>query len=225
MLASYIARMSTPPRVLAVCRGTVRDLESTEGPWRSAIHKEPATGSIRIGTRGVEGDCCADTRHHGSPDQAVLVYPSAHYEAWREALPGIDPMKFVPGGFGENLSVEHLDEESVRIGDRFTLGSVELEVTMPRVPCFKLNRKFGSDELLDRVRATGRTGFYARVLAEGTIETPAELQWSPRTDHDWTAARVHRAFHQGVDPGELESLSAIDALGEMLKSWIATRAV
>ena len=219
----YIPFMSPSPTVLAVCRGTVLELESREGPWRSAIHKDPVEGPVHVGPRGIEGDCCADTRHHGSPDQAVLLYTRSHYGAWREELTDVAAEKFDAGGFGENLSVEGLDEASVRVGDRLRFGTLELEVTMPRVPCFKLNRKFGTDLLLDRVRATGRTGFYARVLAEGTVEAPATIEWSPIADHEWTIARVNQVFQNGGTVDELSSLSDVASLGGMMKSWVAQR--
>jgi len=114
---------------------------------------------------GLDGDGQADLTVHGGVGKAVYAYPSEHYSYWQYELKRDLPW----GMFGENLTTVGLLEDSVRLGDRFRVGSVELEVTQPRFPCYKLGIKFGSMEMIKRFQASGRSGFYLSVSGEGDI--------------------------------------------------------
>jgi len=120
-----------------------------------------------VGTLGLEGDSQADLTVHGGRDKAVYAYPSEHYGYWRERFPG---MEMPWGTFGENLTTEGLLEETVHVGDRFAIGSAELQVTRPRLPCFKLGLRFKTQTMVRRFLASGRTGFYLSVIKEGRME-------------------------------------------------------
>src|SRR3954462_3259801 len=118
-------------RVLSVNVGTPREVEWRSDLVETAIYKAPVSG--RVGGRRLnpDGDRQADLSVHGGPEKAVYVYPSEHYEFWREELPGTA----LPwGAFGENLSVEGILEPAVRIGDVFRIGTAEMVVTQPRMP-------------------------------------------------------------------------------------------
>ena len=133
---------------------------------RTAIWKSPVAGRVRVTKRNVEGDRQADPSVHGAPDMTVYAYPSEHYEFWRRELPEVE----LPWGvFGENLSVQGLFENTVRIGDRLRIGSTELAVTQPRLPCYKLGIRFGRKDIVRRFQQSGRTGFYLSVLREGEL--------------------------------------------------------
>jgi MOSC domain-containing protein YiiM len=140
--------------------------------WRgrkvaTAIFKEPAKGPVRILRTGLVGDRQADPAVHGGPKKAVYAYPSEHYPFWRRELERTD----LPwGSFGENLTTEGLQEDTVRIGDRLRVGSALLRVTQPRFPCYKLGIRFGRDDMVQRFLASGRSGFYLAVLKEGDVE-------------------------------------------------------
>jgi len=123
-------------------------------------------------TFNLDGDRQADLTVHGGRDKAVYGYPSEHYPFWKKELPGVE----LPwGSFGENLTTSGLLEGTVYIGDRFTIGTAEVVVTQPRLPCFKLNLKFQRDDLIKRFLAGGRTGFYFRVLREGEVGAGDEI--------------------------------------------------
>ena len=114
----------------------------------------------------VEGDRQSDLRVHGGPDKAVYLYPSEHYAFWREAMPGVD----LPwGAFGENLTIEGLLEGDVRPGDVLRVGTTELEITDPRMPCYKLQVRFDRMDIVQRFMDSGRTGFYAGIALEGDV--------------------------------------------------------
>ena len=132
----------------------------------TGIFKHPVRGRVRIHALDLEGDQQADLTVHGGPDKAVYAYPSEHYPFWKDELPGVD---FPWGAFGENLTTSGLLENEVCIGDRFRIGTAEVVVTQPRLPCFKLNLKFGRPDMVARFLASHFTGFYFRVLREGEV--------------------------------------------------------
>ena len=138
------------------------------GRWvRTGIFKEPVLTPVPVYRLGLEGDLQADLNVHGGPRKAVYGYPAAHYDAWRQELPGVD-MPF--GFFGENLTIEGLDETGVHLGDRFRAGTAVLEITQPREPCYKLGAKFGNARMIQRFRESGRSGFYFSVVEEGSLQ-------------------------------------------------------
>jgi len=154
--ASLISVQVGVPRVV------LRDGEEVA----TGIFKMPVTKRILMRTLNLDGDRQADLSVHGGRDKAVYAYPSAHYPFWKRELPGVE----LPwGSFGENLTTEGLLEANVHLGDRFQIGTAEIAVTQPRLPCFKLNLKFQRDDMAKRLLASRRTGFYFRVLREGEI--------------------------------------------------------
>ena len=133
---------------------------------RSGIWKEPVAGPVRVTRLNLEGDKQSDLRYHGGPEKAVYAYPSEHYAFWRTSLP---EMAFPWGAFGENLTTLGLLEDDVRVGDVFEIGSAELEVTVPRMPCYKLGVRFGREDMTKRFFEHGGTGFYLSVRREGAL--------------------------------------------------------
>src|SRR5687768_3711721 len=139
--------------------------------WRgktiqTAIWKSPVAGSVRVSSTNIEGDRQADPSVHGAPDMTVYAYPSEHYAFWRRELAD---MELPWGAFGENFSTEGLLEDTVRIGDRLSIGSAQFAVTQPRMPCFKLGIRFGRQDIVKRFARSGRSGFYLTVLREGEV--------------------------------------------------------
>ena len=119
-------------------RAATRVDEAGDNPWTSAIVKSPVTGSIRLGSTGLDGDEQADRSVHGGPDKAVLAYSADHYPAWRQEL-GIEPFEF--GAFGENFTVAGLTESTVCVGDDYVIGDARVQVSQQRQPCWKLARR------------------------------------------------------------------------------------
>ncbi|MFN2385636.1 MAG: MOSC domain-containing protein [Thermoanaerobaculia bacterium] len=131
----------------------------------TGIYKEPVGGRVRARFLNLEGDRQADLRVHGGRDKAVYAYDLENSRFWAERLGGEIP----PGQFGENLTVEGMKEDDVRIGDRYRVGTAVVEVSEPRSPCFKLGVKMGSPAFLKPFLESGRTGFYLRVIEEGEL--------------------------------------------------------
>ena len=114
----------------------------------------------------LDGDRQADLRVHGGRDKAVYAYPSEFYELWSRERPELE---LGPGTFGENLTTEGLLDGDVSVGDRFRVGTAELVVTQPRLPCFKLGIKMGRDEFVTEFLERGLLGFYLAVAREGEV--------------------------------------------------------
>ena len=139
--------------------------------WRgrtvtTGIFKEPVAGRIRVRSLGLVGDGQADPSVHGGPTKAVYAYPSEHYPFWRQELKRAD---LTWGAFGENLTTDGLAERELRIGTELRVGSALLQVTQPRLPCYKLGIRFGRADMVRRFLASGRSGFYLAVLEEGAV--------------------------------------------------------
>ena len=198
---------STAVAVDALLAGKARTY--TRPGTSSAIDKRPLAGAVRIGELGIEGDEQGDLRVHGGVDKAVHHYAFDHYALWREDL-GALPMLEAPGAFGENISTRGLTEGDVCLGDRFALGDALLEVSQGRQPCWKLNDRFGVADMARRVQATGRTGWYYRVLRPGTARAGDVLALVERPHPGWTLQRLGVLLYQRVlDPAQLEPALAL----------------
>ncbi len=154
-------------RILAVSVGTARQVEYESRKISTGIFKDPVVGPVALDRGGIVGDVQVDRKNHGGPDKAVYVYSAEHYGYWRREL-GIEALPY--GYFGENLTVTGWLEEAVHIGDTFRVGSAVLQVTQPRIPCFKLGMKVGNSSFPKRFLTSGRVGFYLRVLRFGELE-------------------------------------------------------
>ena len=138
----------------------------------TGIFKEPVAGRVALRKLNLDGDRQADLTVHGGEYKAVYCYPVEHYGYWKKELPGRElPM----GMFGENFTTEGVLEQDVHLGDRFGIGSAEVVVTQPRLPCYKLGVRFGSDDMVKRFLASGRSGFYVAVTREGKVGAGDEI--------------------------------------------------
>ena len=153
-------------RVISVNVGLPRPVEWNNRTVMTGIFKEPVDGTIPMRRLNLDGDRQADLSVHGGPDKAVYGYPSEHYPFWRGEYPDHG---LTWAAFGENLTTEGWLEDDVHIGDRFRIGTAEVVVTQPRMPCFKLGIRFGRDDVIPRFLESGRPGFYFRVLQEGDV--------------------------------------------------------
>jgi MOSC domain-containing protein YiiM len=141
-------------------------------PVITGIFKSPTTERIRLRKLNLDGDRQADLTVHGGEHKAVYCYPVEHYDYWRKKLPGQD----LPyGSFGENFTTQGLTEENVHLGDRFAINDAEVVVSQPRLPCYKLGVRFGSDEMVKKFLASRRTGFYVAVTREGNVAAGDEI--------------------------------------------------
>lgn len=132
----------------------------------TGIFKRPVTSRVALRKLNLDGDRQADLSVHGGEYKAVYCYPISHYEYWKKELPGRElPLAI----FGENFTIDGLFENTTHIGDRFAVGSAEVVVTQPRMPCYKLGIRFADDEMVKRFLASGRSGFYVAVTREGDV--------------------------------------------------------
>jgi MOSC domain-containing protein YiiM len=195
--------------------------EGGEPAWASAIGKQLVHGPVRLSRLNLAGDRQADQRVHGGPDQAVLAYAAAHYSLWRAELERPD---LPHGAFGENFTIDGLDEASVHLGDVYTVGGAVIEVTAPRGPCWKISRLHGIPDLTLRVQRTGRAGWYHRTLEEGDVQSGQELRLVDRPNPDWPMTRVSAvSASRARDRSELRELAAIPALSERLRESFERR--
>jgi MOSC domain-containing protein YiiM len=180
----------------------------------TGIYKAPVEGRVMLRALNLDGDRQADLSVHGGPAKAAYAYPSEHYDFWREELAGAE----LPWGmFGENFTTEGLDESSVHVGDRFRVGSAEVTVTQPRMPCHKLGIKFGRADIVKRFLASGRTGFYFSVQREGEVGAGDEVELIGRNVNAVTVADLLRLYAR--DGGDIETMRRAVAVEALPESW------
>lgn len=181
--------------------------------WRSAIFRTPAEGPLALGERGLAGDQVADTDNHGSPDQAVCCHPLAHYSYWNERYAIADPERQLgPGSVGENWTIEGADEGDVCVGDVFDVGTARVQVSAPRYPCTKQERKVGIPGFTKATTETLRTGWYLRVITPGTVQAGDELRLVQRPNPELTIQRVNESMFVGGDEAFARELLEVPEL-------------
>jgi MOSC domain-containing protein YiiM len=159
-------------KLISLQVGVPRTVQRDGQEITTGIYKMPIEKRIQLHWLNLEGDKQADLSFHGGQDKTVYAYPSEHYPYWKKELAGLE----LPwGAFGENFTTAGLLEDTVYLGDRFTIGTAEVAVTQPRIPCFKLNLKFDRDDMAKRFLASHRSGFYLRVLREGEVGPGDEI--------------------------------------------------
>jgi MOSC domain-containing protein YiiM len=185
---------------------------------KSAIAKAPVAGRVRVAGVNLAGDDQADRRVHGGPDKAVYAY-AAEDTAWWEAELG---RELGPGAFGDNLTVAGVDVSGAVIGERWRIGTVELEVCQPRLPCFKLGLRFGDPKMLKRFTRAERPGAYLRIRREGELGAGDAVEVGSRPEHGVTVALVARALT--IDGTLLARAAAAPELPADLADWMLERA-
>lgn len=186
----------------------------------TGIFKEPVAGRVTVNRLNLEGDRQADLTVHGGPDKAIYVYPAEYYAYWREEFPD---MELPFGMFGENFTVEGLDER-VNIGDQFTIGTIKVMVTQPRLPCYKLGLKFKRDDILKRFLNSGLTGFYLSVLEEGKVEAGDPITCIKRDDHGITVQDITQLYaFDRHNTAKLQRAVAAEALPASWREYFQER--
>jgi MOSC domain-containing protein YiiM len=200
-------------RIVSVNVGRPAQLSVRRGrPLMSAIVKAPVEGRVRVEGINVAGDQQADRRVHGGPDKAVYAYASEDIAWWAAQLGRELPY----GMFGENLTTAGVDVSGAVIGERWRVGSVELEVSQPRLPCSKLGLRFGDLKMVRRFGEAGRPGAYLRIVTEGELGAGDAVELLSRPEHGVTVALVSDAIlldeslraRAGSAPELAESLAA-----------------
>ncbi len=201
--------------------GNEGDADEMRRPWESSFFRKPSLEIRRLYFTHLEGNAQADTKNHGRPEQAALLYSASHYLFWRREL-GLPEIG--PGGFAENFTVAGLDEDTACIGDTYGIGEARIQVTGPRWPCWKIERRWGLEGLTARVAATGRTGWYCRVLREGMIEPGAPIMLIAQPFPEWTVGLTNDIGHsRNRDAATARSLAECPLLNQWWQDLIKHR--
>ena len=207
----------TKGTLLSVNVGGVRKFDFNGRPAASAIWKAPVTG--RVAARGVnlEGDDQADRGAHGGPDKAVYAYAMEDGRWWEKELGR--PLEH--GEFGENLTTEGVNVNGALVGERWEVGSTILEVSEPRVPCWRLGVRMEDKRFPRRFTEAGRPGTYLRIVVEGELGAGDEIRVIERPDHDLTIGDVFRIYTVARD--EADRLLSVPQLSEAWRQWARAR--
>ena len=213
-MAAKTSRSKRAMKIISVNVGLPRLVMRNGESVSTGIFKEPVAGRMMLRTLNLDGDRQSDLSVHGGPSKAVYVYPSEHYAYWKRELPEMD----LPWGmFGENFTTTGLLESEINIGDKFHIGSAEVMVTEPRMPCYKLGIRFGRTDIIKRFLVSERSGFYLAVLKEGEVGAGDKFEPLARDANNVRVSDITRLYTRDKRNAELlRRAIAVDALPE---SW------
>jgi MOSC domain-containing protein YiiM len=138
----------------------------------TGIYKYAVKTPIYLDDEKVQGDAICDLENHGGFNQAVYAYSLKHYDFWKPLYPNLE---WSLGMFGENLTIDELDENTIHVGDTFKVGEAILEATLQRSPCYKLGIRFNDMKIVKQFWNTTFCGVYFKVLQKGFVKTDDEF--------------------------------------------------
>jgi len=202
-------------KVLSVNVGTVREFEYGGRPARSAIWKSPVVGRIAVRGVNLAGDDQADRKAHGGPDKVVYAYAVEDAWWWQQQI----GRSLAYGEFGENLTTEGIEVNDALVGERWQIGTVVLEVSEPRIPCWRLGVRMNDKMFPRHFTEALRPGAYFRVVVEGDVGAGDEVRAVERPDHDLTIRDVFRIYTR--DRHEVERMLAVPQMSASWRRWAA----
>ncbi|SHJ85535.1 MOSC domain-containing protein [Pseudozobellia thermophila] len=170
---------------------------------KTGIFKYPVPEAIQLQKEDVSQDTIIDRVHHGGTNKACYLFSSLHYPHWKKEYPDL---KWDWGMFGENLTVEGLDETLVRVGNIYRIGTAMVQVTQPREPCYKLGVRFNDQGILKKFIEYGRPGTYVRILEEGWVEKGDRLELVEASGNELTVAQFYRLLYLKEKPQDILAL-------------------
>jgi MOSC domain-containing protein YiiM len=186
----------------------------------TSIYKDPVEGRVALRTLNLDGDRQSDLTVHGGKDKAVYCYQLSHYDYWKAEM---HDRPLPPGSFGENFTIDGPDDDSIHIGDRFAIGSAEVVVTQPRMPCYKLGIRFESDDMIKRFIESGRTGFYLAVIREGEVGAGDEIRTLSLDPHSVSVSDITRLYmakkYDARDAAMVRQALEVEALTDSWKEF------
>ncbi|MBO8170530.1 MAG: MOSC domain-containing protein [Bacillaceae bacterium] len=208
--------------LLSMQTGKTRTIRDGRGKdWTSAIHKQPVDGPLWLSRNGLEGDQQADLKHHGGVDKAILAYGASRYAFWQKEWNRTD---LFFGGFGENFTVDGLDEEGVCIGDVYQVGNTVVQVSQPRQPCWKLARRWSTPDLVQKILRLGYSGWYMRVIEEGYVQKGDSFTRIEQPFPEWTIIRCHQLMNKPeADTEQAVELASCPVLARAWRDTLKAR--
>ena len=209
-------------RIVSVNVGLPREVIWKNITVQTSIFKEPVAGVVAVRELNLAGDQQADLTVHGGSEKAVYAYPAEHYEYWRKQLSDVS---LSWGAFGENLTTAGLWEDTLCIGDILRVGSAVLQITQPRMPCYKLQLRFNRDDIIRRFLVSGRSGFYFSVIDPGDVDAGSKVEVLDRDPHGVTVTDIVSLYlgHRR-DPELLRRAMNVTSLSENWKTQLLLRA-
>jgi MOSC domain-containing protein YiiM len=206
-------------KLLSLNVGLPREVRWHGRSVTTGIYKEPVESRVALRKLNLDGDRQADLSVHGGEYKAVYCYPVAHYDYWKKELRGRElPL----GVFGENFTVEGFLEDSLHLGDRLSVGSAEAIVTQPRLPCYKLGIRFGSDQMVKRFLAGRRTGFYLAVTREGDVGSGDDIKMIGRDANEVPVSEITRLYiAKSYNDGDVAAIRRVLRIAAVPEDWKA----
>ena len=204
---------TTAGKVLSVHVGAVHEFEYNGRPARSAIWKSPVAGRIAARGMNLEGDDQADRKAHGGPDKVVYAYAVEDTRWWEQEIGRF----LAHGEFGENLTTEGIEVNNALVGERWEIGTAVLEVSEPRIPCWRLGARMRDPISPRRFTQAMRPGAYLRLPVGGDIGAGDQIRVVERPDHNLTIRDVFRIYTRDHD--EIERLLAVPQMSGSWRQW------
>lgn len=157
----------------------------------TGIFKYGISEGIFLGDEDVKNDSVVDRRYHGGIDKACYIYSTDHYKYWQKLYPNLT---FEWGMFGENLSIENLDEKDIYIGDIYQLGEAVVQISQPREPCFKLGARFDTPKVVKQFLDANFPGIYLRIIKKGKVVSGDEMLLIESPEKKLTVIQYYRTI-------------------------------
>ena len=170
---------------------------------QTGIFKKPVSQSLILNTTDVSNDTVIDRVHHGGINKACYLFASDNYTYWKKLYPDLD---WNWGMFGENLTIEGLDESTIRVGDIYKLGTALVQISQPREPCYKLGIRFGTQDILRQFIDHKKPGTYVLILEEGEVKTGDRLELQEQSENTLTTQQFYELMFMREKPKELLTL-------------------
>lgn len=212
------AEVQNTGRIVSVNVGTPREFELKGKRLTSSIWKRPVEGRVRVWGVNIAGDDQADRSVHGGHDKAIYAYAVEDYMWWETHLGA----SLGPGTFGENLTVSSLDVNRALVGERWKVGTAVLEITQPRLPCFKLGIRMGEENFPHRFSQAARWGAYLAIIDEGEVGAGDVIETLSRPDHGITVTSLANVYYG--DHSRASELLAAPSLPEGWRTWAEKQA-
>jgi MOSC domain-containing protein YiiM len=204
-------------KLISLNVGLPRDVTWHGRVVTTGIFKDPVEGRVALRRLNLDGDRQADLSVHGGEHKAVYCYPSEHYDYWKKQLP---KREWSWAMFGENFTTTGMFEDSVHVGDRFSVGSAQVVVTQPRLPCYKLGVRFQSDDMVKRFLASGRTGFYVAISQEGDVGAGDAIAEVSRDANAVPVSDITRLYvAKKYDAGDADAIRRALRVAALPESW------